>query len=230
MDDLSEVITSKLPQSCGLCRFTLSNYQLSTIDPVTSQGLSVISTKTAHTDVTQACRRTADGAMMKRAWIGFDQFVSPADVIMDGLVVTGLHGGILDANRTASERLRRKEEALVGTRLTRFIMVEDRPGFARHWQDLLSDRAQIRVSEYRARQKDGEAISVSTALPILRDSIGRPKNVVAVFRDIPPYKVAEEMLRQSEEQYQILFENESDAVMVLDAETQRTEEANSAAL
>ena len=71
---------------------------------------------------------------------------------------------------------------------------------------------------------------MSTALPILGDSIRRPKNVVAVFRDIPPHKVAEEMLRQSEDKYRILFENESDAVMVFDAETQRIEEANLAAL
>ncbi len=145
--------------------------------------MSVISKKAAHTDVTQACRRIADGAMMKKAWIGFDQFTSLADALMDGLVVTDVHAGTLDVNRIASEKLRRKEQELVGTRLTRFIMVEDRPGFARHWQDLLSDRAQIRVSEYRARQKYPEAISESTVLPILRDSIGRPKNVVAVFRD-----------------------------------------------
>ena len=114
MDDVKEVITPKLPQSCGLCRYTLSNYLLSIIAPVKSQGLSVISKKAAHTDVTQACRRIADGAMMKKAWIGFDQFMSLADALMDGLVVTDLHGGILDANRTASEELRRKEQDLVG--------------------------------------------------------------------------------------------------------------------
>jgi len=230
VDDVNKVITRKLPQKCGLCCFSLSNYQLSTIGPVKSQGLSVISKKAAYADVTRACRRIADGAMMKKTWMGFDQFMSLADALMDGLVVTDLHGGILDVNRAASEKLCGKEQDLVGTRLTRFITVEDLPRFARHWQDLISDRVQLRVSEYRARQKDGDAISLSIALSILRDSIGRPKNVIAVLRDIPQRKVNEDVLRENEEKYRSLFENESDALIVFDAETQRIEEANLAAL
>ena len=58
----------------------------------------------------------ADGTMMKKAWMGFDQFMPLADASMEGLLVTELHGGMLDVNRTALEKLRSEEQDLVGAR------------------------------------------------------------------------------------------------------------------
>ncbi len=52
---------------------------------------------------------------------------------------------------------------------------------------------------------------------------------VAVFDNITDRMYAEEELRESEERYRSLFENESDAVLIFDAETLRFEDANRAA-
>ncbi len=58
---------------------------------------------------------------------------------------------------------------------------------------------------------------------------GRPATL-SFLNDITERKQADEALRESEEKYRELFENESDAVMIFDAETLRFEDANRATL
>jgi PAS domain-containing protein len=56
------------------------------------------------------------------------------------------------------------------------------------------------------------------------------QRVKALEKEALKLKHAEDELRESEERYRQLFENESDAVMILDAETLQFEDANQATL
>ncbi|MBL8250189.1 MAG: PAS domain S-box protein, partial [Candidatus Competibacter sp.] len=59
---------------------------------------------------------------------------------------------------------------------------------------------------------------------------GRRKGLIVVGRDITERRRAEEALRESESRYRQLFELESDAIVLIDNETGRILEANSAAV
>ena len=59
---------------------------------------------------------------------------------------------------------------------------------------------------------------------------GRRKGLIVVGRDITERRQAEEALRESESRYRQLFELESDAILLIDNDTGRILEANSAAV
>jgi two-component system NtrC family sensor kinase len=82
--------------------------------------------------------------------------------------------------------------------------------------------------EIRATIKDGRAIWISvTAAKIMH--AGKLAGLIS-FTDITEHKRAEEALRQSEENYRVLFDNQVIGLAVLDAETMKIVMVNPAAL
>jgi diguanylate cyclase (GGDEF)-like protein/PAS domain S-box-containing protein len=86
----------------------------------------------------------------------------------------------------------------------------------------------IQVFETTHTTKDGNVIPVEINSSLV--TYQGKRAILSIARDITERKRMDEALRESEERYRLLFENESDAVMVLDAETLRFEDANKAAL
>jgi len=92
---------------------------------------------------------------------------------------------------------------------------------------MLQEKGAIRDQEYHFRMRSGEVRlgQVSAELANIRGEVC----IVAAVRDITERQWAEEALRESEERYRELFEAESDAIFLIDNETGRILEANSAA-
>ena len=86
------------------------------------------------------------------------------------------------------------------------------------------------VGEIGHIRKDGTPFPTYMSVTLLKDGHGKPTGILAVCRDITEHEQAEEDLRDSEERYRELFENESDALVVFDAETFQFEDANPATL
>lgn len=91
------------------------------------------------------------------------------------------------------------------------------------------ETAQARIRTRRAglpfewRTSDGRWVEI-------RDNVTESGTRVSICVDLTERKRTEERLRESEERYRQLFENESNAVVVIDAESMRFEDANIAAL
>ncbi|MHC5055235.1 MAG: PAS domain S-box protein [Planctomycetota bacterium] len=108
-----------------------------------------------------------------------------------------------------------------------------------HEDDLESVEADLRrtmetgeefPTEFRMADRDGRLVWYEEVGKVQRDEAGRITGIMGVLRDVTQRKLAEEACRASEEKYRRLFENESDAVMLFDAETKRFEDANPATL
>jgi PAS domain S-box-containing protein len=84
--------------------------------------------------------------------------------------------------------------------------------------------------EHRIVRKDGVIRWVRNTPVPNYDSEGRLLFYDGLIRDITDHKVAEEALRESEANYRLLFSAESDAIVVVDAETMGIVDANEAAL
>jgi PAS domain S-box-containing protein len=81
--------------------------------------------------------------------------------------------------------------------------------------------------EARTQRKDGTTFDVEIhGIPVRYQ--GGP-HVLVIVRDVTEAKRAEERLRASEQRYRLLFEMESDAILVVDAESLRLLDANRAA-
>jgi PAS domain S-box-containing protein len=81
--------------------------------------------------------------------------------------------------------------------------------------------------EMEAVRKDGRRFRMEVRTIPIRHR-GEP-HVLAIVRDVTERKRAEEALRASEERYRLLFEMESDAIVLVDAETLQLIDANRAA-
>lgn len=136
------------------------------------------------------------------------------DAMVDGVTVTDLHEKIIYVNRAVTEQLGYEKEELIGKTPIGFIAEKDKPKFAAEAKKVLLGEPIPKISEYLAKRKDGTKIPMSVNFSILRDPEGRPKEIIAVSRDITERERAEEALRESEVRFRRLFDELGDAVFV----------------
>jgi two-component system, cell cycle sensor histidine kinase and response regulator CckA len=93
---------------------------------------------------------------------------------------------------------------------------DDRARVMAQVPDLLAEGAVLR--EYRFRHKDGTYRWIRDEQVLLRDA-GEPREVIGSWSDVTARKDAELRLRESEEEYRLLFENNPHPMWVFDAAT-----------
>ncbi len=147
------------------------------------------------------------------------------DASVDGMVVMDAQGRIVDANPAFLVMFGRTREALLAMPPQDLVSAENHETCSH----VLAAAAEGRIfqGECKARRADGALFDIELrGVPM--HYLGRPHRLVIV-RDITERRRAEEQLRQSEERYRLLFEMESDAIVLVDVDTLQHLDVNRAA-
>jgi PAS domain S-box-containing protein len=86
-----------------------------------------------------------------------------------------------------------------------------------------------RIVDYDIFRKDGSTRTLELSASLMTDSTGKPAGFRGVVRDVTERKRAEEALRESEERYRSLFNNNHTVMLIIDPETADIVDANPAA-
>ncbi|GEM_PF-3080273 len=134
---------------------------------------------------------------------------------------------ILEANLTAATLLGVARGALAKQPLTRFILPADQDIYYHHRRALLATGA-AQTCELRLLRPDGPPIWANLEATIAQDDKGATVSRVVVS-DITARKRGEEAMRESEERYRTLFEDNHAVMLVIDPESGAIVDANPAA-
>lgn len=153
------------------------------------------------------------------------------DSIGDAIVVTDLAGHILKANDAAAHLLKLTgREQLTGRNVFDFVAVKERPIGFNSLTDAGMEGAATGHIERVLLTAEGKEFNAEINISPLHDGSGTPIGFIGVARDITERKRAEDILRQSEEDYRTLFESTIDGMAVIDYETMKVVLANETAI
>jgi PAS domain S-box-containing protein len=167
-------------------------------------------------------RRNAEEALRLRE----EQYRAIFEGSSDALVLWSADIRIVDVNSAFTRMYGFTRDEIIGTTFGDRLPMDDIDRRIEMIRAALAGRTgQL---ETVTRRKDGELFDVEVRyVPITHR--GEP-HVLAVARDITERRRSEERLRASEARYKLLFEMESDAIVLVDAATLRIVDANRAAV
>lgn len=137
-------------------------------------------------------------------------------------------GTLLSVNRAGEEFTGWSQKDIVGRKFLTLVHHKERARARDIFRRVLLGEKTAPM-EFRTITKEGEHRVAEVSATLVMEGEG-VSVVIGIGRDVTARRLAEEALMESEERYRMLFENESDAVVVFDAENQIFEDANSAAL
>jgi PAS domain S-box-containing protein len=186
---------------------------------ITYQGRSI--RITALRDITD--RREAEKELLKSE----ERYKRIFENLQDVYYEAGIDGTILEVSPSIEKFSLYKRKELIGRSLYNiYADPKDRDKFI----TLIIEKGRVNDYEINLKDKDGSARPFSITTLLIRDHQGIPVRLIGSMRDISERKRAEEALLESEERYRQLFNNESDAVMIFDANSKQFEDANPATL
>lgn len=119
------------------------------------------------------------------------------------------------------------EEAM-GYGWTKAVHPEDRDELMKGWEDATSNQLNS-IAEYRFLRSNGKIVWVAGEAVFEYSNDGEITGYIGTIYDITQRKLAEQALRESEENYRNLFENDSAIKLMIDPESGDIVNANNAA-
>ncbi len=129
-----------------------------------------------------------------------------------GAVIVDLEGHCLAANRALCDMLGYTLDELEGKHFSAFTHPDDLADNLELGRQLVSGQIDSFQLEKRYRHKSGRTIWVLLNAAMMRGDNGKPLCVISQLQDITERKCAEEALRDSEERYRAIVEDQSELV------------------
>jgi PAS domain S-box-containing protein len=167
-----------------------------------------------HDQIGQFIRRRRAEEALRENEKRFRAFFDTAAV---GMAQTSFASGrFLRVNDKLCRLLGYDEDELLSMTLLQVTHPDDRARDAEGLSQLLRGEIREYVTEKKYLRKDGRIVWADLAVALLRDEDGHPLHTVTVIQDATERKLAEEALRESEERYKALYENNPSMYFTLD--------------
>jgi two-component system NtrC family sensor kinase len=148
----------------------------------------------------------------------------------DSYFEVDLGGHLTFVNNSVCRDLGYSREELIGMSYKGFTIEEDIESVFRVFNEVYRTGLPNKGFPWKTIRKDGVQGFAETSISLLRNEKGEILGLRGVGRDVTDRRQAEEKLRQSEENYRLLFDSQVIGSVVLDAETMKVVMVNQAAL
>ena len=132
-----------------------------------------------------------------------------------GMVISDSSGQILRANKSFCDLVGFSEDKLQVRSMLEITHAGDREATQAYLEEIQRGRAHVHELEKRYVRQDGEVVWGCTSVVLLLPDGGAPYSI-SVVQDISARKRAEELLRESEQRFRTIFENEGLGTSLVD--------------
>ncbi len=143
-----------------------------------------------------------------------ERFRSIIQYLTDGILILDENLTIKYESPSIGQLLGYAPSSMIGKNSTGFIHPEDLPAVLRDMKDVFAQQNDFVPTEFRAKHADGRWISLEA---IANNMLDHPaiKGIIITARDVTERKLTEKALRISESKFRNIFNNSSDAVLIL---------------
>jgi PAS domain S-box-containing protein len=133
----------------------------------------------------------------------------------DAIQITDLKGKIIEvSDKTLEITGAKSPEELIGRTSFDFIAPEDKEMAMTNLLKTLKE-GELKPTVYNLLRLDGSKYIGELSASVIENNEGKPVAFLGVVRDITERKIAEDMIKESEEKYRLISENANDIIVIL---------------
>jgi PAS domain S-box-containing protein len=138
--------------------------------------------------------------------------------IEDGYYEVDLPGNFTFFNDSLCQILGYSKEEMIGMGNQQYTDQENRKKLFQAFNKVYNTEEPVKGFDWKVFRKDGTKLFGEVSVSLIKDSKGQSIGFRGIARDITERKQAEEVLRKSEEEFRLTFENAKDAIVWADPE------------